>query len=316
MDAGDQTGAPHITFAFKLRMAAMDLLEKMTTFVRVVEAGGLSAAARQLRVSPAAVSRQISTLEAALRTPLLLRTTRRMVVTEGGRRYYERCVRILREVEDAQSIGREDAAEGLLKLSAPVTFGLARVVPQMHSLLSRHPGLRVDLRLEDRVIDLALEDADVAIRVGIPLPDSVGLVAHKLQEFRRVLVAAPGYLRKRGEPKTPEALARHDALVFSAGAGDSWALYQGEREARVRINVLFRSNSLHALRELAVSGDGIALVPAWFVREELRARSLRTVLAGWQSEVIAVNAIHRTAHRRAVRVRALIDHLRSAWAAG
>jgi DNA-binding transcriptional LysR family regulator len=130
----------------------MDLLEKMSTYVRVIEAGSFSAAAKQVRLSPAAVSRQIAALEAEVRFPLVLRSTRRMEVTPAGRRYYERCLRILREVDDAQSVGRSEVLDGLLQVSAPVSFGLARVVPHMHALMSKHPGVRIDLRLEDRLI--------------------------------------------------------------------------------------------------------------------------------------------------------------------
>ena len=158
----------------------MGLLDKMATYVRVIEAGSFSAAAKQLRVSSAAVSRQIATLEAELGAPLLARSTRRMAVTSAGRRYYERCLRILRDVDEAQAIGRGEGLDGLLLVSAPVTFGLARVVPHVHSLLTKHPGLRVDLRLEDRLIDLVLEGVDVAIRVGGELPESTGLVAHRI----------------------------------------------------------------------------------------------------------------------------------------
>src|SRR2546425_7666131 len=203
----------------------MDLFEKMATYVRVVEAGSFSAAAKQLRISPAAVSRQITTLEDELRVPLLRRTTRKMSITPAGRRYYERCLRILRDVDDAQTIGRTGATEGLLIVSAPVTFGLACVVPHLSSFMATNPGLRMDLRLEDRLIDLALEGVDVAVRVGSVLPDSTDVVALELMSFRRVLVAAPEYLKRHGEPRTPEALAKHSALTYSfADALDSWIL--------------------------------------------------------------------------------------------
>ena len=293
----------------------MDLFDKMVTYVRVIEAGSFSAAAKQLRISPGAVSRQIATLEAELRVALILRSTRRTTITRDGRRYYERCLRILRDVDDAQAIGRSDQLDGVLQVNASVTFGLARVVPHLPAFLKKHPGLRLDVRLEDRLIDLALENADVAIRVGSSPPDSAELVAHRLLGFRRVLVASPGYLRRRGEPKTPEALAKHDALTFAAGsAPDSWVLRSDEREARVRLNIMFRSNALHALRELAVNGVGIALLPDWLVTEEVERRALHVILAPWQTEPVPVIALHRTGHRGEPRVRALIDHLRAAYA--
>jgi DNA-binding transcriptional LysR family regulator len=291
----------------------MDLLEKMATYVRVVEAGSFSAAAKQLRISPAAVSRQISTLEDDLRVSLLRRTTRKMSITPAGRGYYERCLRILREVDDAQALGRTGATEGLLSISAPVTFGLACVVPHLSSFMAAHPGLRVELRLEDRLIELALEGVDVAIRVGSVLPDSTDVIAHELMSFRRVLVAAPAYLKKHGEPKTPEALAKHDALAYPSDALDSWILVHQEREARVRLNAVFRSNAPSALRALSIDGTGIALLPAWFVDEDLERRALRLVLPGWETEPVAVRALHRREHRGSARVRALVEHLRAAY---
>jgi DNA-binding transcriptional LysR family regulator len=290
----------------------MDLLEKMATYVRVVEAGSFSAAAKQLRISPAAVSRQISTLEEELRVSLLRRTTRKMSITPAGRGYYERCLRILREVDDAQALGRTGATEGLLSISAPVTFGLACVVPHLSSFMAPHPGLRVELHLEDRLIELSLEGVDVAIRVG-SVPDSTDVIAHELMSFRRVLVAAPAYLKTHGEPKTPEALAKHDALAYPSDALDSWILVHQGREARVHSNAVFRSNAPSALRALAIDGTGIALLPAWFVDEDLERRALRLVLPGWETEPVAVRALHRREHRGSARVRALVEHLRAAY---
>ncbi len=293
----------------------MDLLEKMSTFVRVVEAGNFSSAAKQLRLSAAAVSRQIATLEEELKVSLLRRSTRRMAITAAGRLYYERCLRILREVEDAQALGRGAAIDGFLRVNAPVTFGLARLVPHLHALMQRHRGLRLDLRLEDRLIDLALEGMDVAIRVGGAPPESSDVVAQPLFGFRRILVASPRYLKRMGEPKTPEALAKHDALTHPLGnAPDSWSLTDGEREARVRLNVMVRSSALHAVRALAEAGAGVALLPDWLVTDEVRARSLRVVLPAWHTEPVSVHALYRTAQRGSARVRALIDHLRAAYA--
>jgi DNA-binding transcriptional LysR family regulator len=295
---------------------AMDLLDKMATYVRVIEAGSFSAAAKQLRISPAAVSRQIATLEAELDAALLLRSTRRMTITDAGRRYYERCASILRDVEDARATVRGEGATGLLRVSAPVTYGLATVVPAIPALTAKHPELRVDLRLEDRLIDLVLEGVDVAVRVG-PLPITTELVAHKLSEFHRVAVASSSYLRRRGTPKTPEALAAHDILSHAYDrSGRVAALVEpaSGRSARVRLDVRFSSNAGHVLRGLAVAGAGVAMLPSWFVAGELRRGSLRRVLPGWQSEPVPVHALHRTDQRGEARVRAFIDHLRAALA--
>ncbi len=293
----------------------MDLLDKMATFVRVLEAKSFSAAAKQLRISSAAVSRQIATLESELGVTLLIRSTRRMNVTPEGRLYYERCLRVLREVEDAQLVGREKKVEGLLQITAPVTFGLTRIVPVMRPLMIKHPGVRIDLHLEDRVLDLAMEGVDVAIRVGTTPLQSTELVAHKIFSFRRVIVASPDYLKRKGEPKTPEGLAKHDALTYpAADLSDSWTLTSSEREARVRLNVVFRCTALQAVGELCALGAGVALLPEWLVADDVQQRSLKIILAAWTSEPVSVHAIHRVAHRGAPRVRALVDHLRASFA--
>jgi DNA-binding transcriptional LysR family regulator len=292
----------------------MDLLDKMATYVRVVEAGSLSAAGKQLRISSGAVSRQVAALEADLRRTLLRRSTRRMEVTAEGRRYYEGCLRVLREVEEAQATGRGTGPEGPLQITAPVTFGLERVVPHVAGLMTKNPGLRVDLRLEDRLLDLALEGVDVAIRVGSPPPPTADVVAHPLASFRRLLVASPAYLKRRGEPKTPEALVKHDALTYTApGLADVWRLVAEAREASVRLNVVFRSNAPHAVRELARAGAGIGLLPEWLVAEETRNKALRVVLPEWRVAPVTVYALHRTEHRGTRAVRALVEHLRAAY---
>jgi DNA-binding transcriptional LysR family regulator len=291
----------------------MDLLEKMSTFVRVVEAGSLSAAAKQLRISPAAVSRQIATLETEVRAVLLARTTRSMALTAAGREYYTRCVRILSDVEDAQTALRGDPMDGPLSISAPVTFGTARVIPHLVAFRRRHPRIRLDLRLEDRLVDPVSENVDVLLRVG-GLP-SEALVAHRLMTFSRILVASPAYLRARGEPKTPEALAKHCVLAHTRGDGHQQLSLQKEgRTTSTMMSVVFRSNSLFALRQLAIAGDGVALLPDWLVENEVERRSLRVVLPGWNGEPFSAYAMHRVELRGAPRVRAFIDYLREVLA--
>ena len=292
----------------------MDLFLGMATFVRVVEAGSLSAAARQLRLSPAAVSRQLAGLEDDVGAPLVARTTRRMSVTEAGKRYYERCVRILREVEEARSVGGRVGIDGALAVSAPVTFGLATVAPRLRALVLEHPALRLHLRIEDRLIDLSLEGVDIAIRVGSPPPPSAELVAHRLCAWRRVLVASPAYLKKRGDPKTPAALARHDVLTHGGQAiSETWRLARGDEAAQVQVNVRCSTNAAHALRDLAIDGAGIAALPPWFVDEAVRAQQLRVALPGWGSEPIVAHVIYRAAHRTRPQVRTVIDHLRTSY---
>ncbi len=293
----------------------MDLLAKMATFVRVVEAGSLSAAAKQLRVSPAAVSRQLATLEELVGAALISRTTRRMQVTPAGQAYYERCVKILRDVEDAQAIAAP-TDRGALRLSAPVTFGLASVVPKLRPFAIAHPKLRLDLYLEDRVIDLVLEGVDVAIRVATLPPVSTEIIAQRLYEFRRVLVASPAYLKKRGRPRTPAALAKHCTLTHVVdGARDTWNLVGPNGETvRVPLEVRASSNAGHVLRDLACDGGGIALLPRWFVADDVESKRLEILLPGWSNHPVQVHALFRTHLRGDPRVKLLLDHLRTSYA--
>jgi len=165
------------------------------------------------------------------------------------------------------------------------------------------------------MVDLVAEDVDVAIRIGSMVPESTDLVAHRLFAFRRVIVAALSYLKRRGEPKTPAALARHAALLHAVdAAGETWRLVSGDRATRVRMAVAFSSNAGHVLRALAIEGSGVALLPEWFIADDLARRALRIIVPGWHSEPVAVHALHRTVHRGEQRVRALLAHLKASYA--
>lgn len=292
----------------------MDLLTQMATFVRIVESGSLSAAARRLRLSLPAVSRQLRALEEELGAPLVLRTTRRLTVTELGRAYHERCVRILREVDEAQRSARAPGeVAGRLVVAASVTFGLLRVGPALPALLRAHPDLRVDLRLEDRVTDIVGDGIDVALRAGSLLADSSGLIATPLPRSQRVAVAAPAYLRRRGEPREPAALASHDALVQIAGSGapiTQWRFSLAAREETVTVREVFACNALAVLRDTAVAGLGVAVLPDWLVARELAEGTLRTVLPRWTCPPAQLSAVYRVELRGAARVRAFVEHLR------
>jgi DNA-binding transcriptional LysR family regulator len=288
----------------------VDLLDKMATYVRVIEAGSFSAAAKQLRISPAAVSRQIGSLERELQGALLLRSTRRMNLTALGQVYYDRSLKILHEIDEVQALGRSSRIDGPLKISAPVPFGIACVVPAIPLLLARNPNLRLDLRLEDRLIDLALEGIDIAIRVGNPPADSTEIIAHRLFSFQRILLASPQYLKQHREPHIPEALSQHRALVYTPDL-DTWALQRAAERKRVKVDVLFRSNAVHAVRALALQGAGIALLPDWFAREPLQRGELQQVLPEWHSAAISVHALQRKRQRGEARTRIVIEYLRS-----
>lgn len=290
----------------------MDLLAHMATFVKVVEAGKLSAAAKTLGLSLPAVSRQLSALEESLGGALLIRTTRMLTLTDGGRRYYEHCLRVLHEVEDAQSSMRSGTAvTGLLTVTSAVTFGLARISPHLPSLLSEHPGLRIDLRLEDRIVDLVTEGVDIAIRGGSPLPDKTSLIAHPLTTYQRVVVASPQYLQRRGTPMTPGDLTGHDVLTHlgASGVADSWVFTKSGVESVTKVRGPLRTNAVLSLRDSAVAGLGLALLPDWLVAADVTAGRLKLLLRGFASTPTVVSAVHRTELRKAPRVKAFIEHL-------
>jgi len=295
----------------------MDLLDAMATYVRVVEAGSFAGAAKQLKVTSGAVSRQVAALESELRVTLLARSTRSMSLTADGHRYHERCLRVLREVAAAQAIGAERGVEGILRVGAPVSFGLAGLMPHITTLRVKYPALRVEVHLEDRLLDTVLDGLDVVLRAGTSIPLTTGIVARRLTAFPFVLVAAPSYLEHHDRPTSPEALASHDILTCHVAAGpDVWTLENGEREACVTLtdSVVFRCHVLQGVRDLALAGQGIALLPDWLVRGDLEQELLRPVLPGWRTEAIPVSAIHRRTERDAPRVRAFVEHLAEALA--
>lgn len=291
----------------------MDLLARMTTFVRVVQAGSLSAAARQLAISTAAVSRHISELETSVAVTLLARTTRRLAPTAAGRRYYESCQRVLAEVEDAQAIGG-DQVDAPVRISVPVTVGVHAGSQLVAQLFADHPELQLELRLDDRVIDLALDDVDIAIRVAASPPMSDQVIAVPLSSWSRVLVASPVFLRRIGAPTTPEDLAPHPALASgSEGRRVTWTLVDGERSADVRMPARLVTNSGHAMRDIAIAGYGIARLPPWFVANDIKRRRLQRVLPDWEATPTAIYALYRPAGRKRRHVKRIVDYLRRAY---
>ncbi len=287
----------------------------MTTFVRVVQAGSLAAAARSLRLTPAAVSRQLSGLEAELGVPLLVRTTRQLSMTDEGRRFFEHAERTCRSADAARASVRVDhAVEGRVTISAPTAMGPSGLDVSLAALLSAHPGLRVDLRLEDHSVDLVAEAVDVAIRAGLPRPDSASLVSFPIADVERIVVAAPSYLRSRGEPPHPSDLKRHDALVhLHDGSGVGVWVFEHERAASLSVEVAgpLRANAFHTLRTAAVTCVGIAVLPGFVVAEDLDKKRLRILaLGGYRPARQSVYALVRTETKDLPRVRAFLHHAR------
>jgi DNA-binding transcriptional LysR family regulator len=287
----------------------MDLNE-IVIFAKVVETGGFSAAARQLDLPKSTVSRKVSELEDRIGARLIHRTTRKLGLTDAGRLYYEHGARIVAEVEEAeQSIRRmESEPRGLLRVTAPLAFDM--LGPILADYLGRHPDVRIDLTCSDRNVDLVEEGYDVAIRAG-HLADS-SLVARSLGTLRRILVAAPAYLRKRGRPRAVRDLTKHECIVFGAGnTPNLWTLFAGYEKQEIRVTPRLSANNFEILMESARAGVGIAMVPEFLCAGDLRARRLARVLPDWCSAEIPVQAVYPTARHLSPKVSAFIELVRA-----
>ena len=267
-------------------------------------------------MSLAAVSRQLSALERELGVPLVLRTTRRLALTEAGRAYHAEAIRVLAAVDRARETVRGSRrVEGRVVVSAGVTVGLTMVVPLIPRLLQRHPGLVIDLRLEDRNQDLVRDAVDLAIRVGEGLLDSTSIVAQRIGTFRRILLASPGYLQERGTPRSAGELARHAALIQPQlePVSGIWRLAKGSQVEEVRVGERLACNAPLVLRELCLAGLGVALLPDWLVQDELAQGRLRHVLPELASPEVPVTAVYRVEQRGWPRLRPLLDALREGF---
>jgi DNA-binding transcriptional LysR family regulator len=291
----------------------MSLFDQMETFVRIVQAGSLSGAARQLRRSVPGVSRQLHALEQELGVQLVVRSTRRMNLTDAGRHWYETSLRVLRELDEARErIASPGEVRGSLVVSASVSLGLGLIVGCLPAINAAHPHLVIELRLEDRLIDFIGEGVDVAIRAGAPPPDSTAYQAHRLTTFSRRLVAAPAYLERHGTPRTPEQLARHACLVQVAASHVRWMLLRGDEAREVDVQDPIRSTAPLALRDLARAGLGVALLPEWLVEQDLASGTLKAVLKEWSGIPVSAWAVHRVELRSSVSVRAFVEGLAAA----
>ena len=287
-----------------------DSLEEMTAFARVVAAGSLSAAARDLGVSTAVVSRRLAGLEARLGVRLLHRTTRRLSLTDEGASYHEACARILSEIEaaDAAASARRVEPQGILKVAMPASFGHKHVAPLVPAFAKRFPKVQLSLSLSDRTVNVVEEGYDMAIRIG-ELQDS-SLAARKLAPNRRVVCASPSYLRAHGTPRRPEDLLQHNCLTATE-LHMNWEYRDpvGKR-GMVRVTGRYACDNWEVLREWAVAGLGVALKSTWDVRTHLEDGSLIPLLPGYEFGAnIAIYAVYP--HRRYLpaKTRAFIDFL-------
>ena len=284
---------------------------EMEVFVRAVEAGSFSAAARALGLTPSAVSKLVDRLESRLGVQLVKRSTRRLDLTPEGRSYLERSTAILADIEETEREVSEGGAapRGLLRVNASIPFGTHQVVPLVPEFLARFPGITLDLSLTDAVIDLIEERADVAIRVGA-LRDS-SLKARRLGESRRLVVASPAYLARAGTPREPADIARHACIAFNfRPALNEWPFRVGGATVAVPVPRTVLANNGETVRDFALAGLGLARLGAFHVARDVEAGTLVPVLeefdAGDAEQVHAIFMGHR---RMPARVRVFLDFL-------
>lgn len=288
----------------------MEKLTALKVFRAVCELGSFSGAARKLRLSNAAVSKNVRELEDELGARLLERTTRRVSMTEAGEAYWRRASAILDELQalDAATKDHGGLPRGTLRVAAPMSLGIAQVAAMVGAFLVEQPELHIELEMNDRYVDLVGEGFDVALRGGA-LSDS-SLVARRLCALERTLCAAPAYLQRHGRPRRPEDLARHRCLVYSlAKAPTRWTLQRKARRARLDIQGPLSVNSSLALVAAASAGAGIALLPAVTAREALAAGQLEAVLPDWSAEPQSLFAVYPRHHQVSQRVRLFVDFL-------
>lgn len=278
----------------------------MLVFAEIVARGSFTAAAKSLGRSKASVSKEIAALEKRLGAQLLRRTTRTMSLTEIGEAFHTRCLRVAEEAELAELSVSELQAEprGEIRIAAPMTFGQRQLAPLLPGFLERHPEVRIDLDLTDRLIDLVREKFDLALRIGL-LRDS-SLVARRLGSMRLVVCASPAYLEAHGTPQTPEDLTHHECNGY-APPPESWEFNGGRKVAtKGRLNI----DNGDALAQAALAGSGIVYLPVSVVAEELRAGSLVPLLQDHTSERKGgIWAVYPANRHLSPKVRAFIDYM-------
>jgi DNA-binding transcriptional LysR family regulator len=290
----------------------MDRIDAMQAFVAVADLQGFAPAARKLGLSPSGLTRLIAALEERLGARLLQRTTRSVTLTDGGARYLERARRILADVEEAERAaeGERIRPGGRLVVSAPLGFGRLHVSPVVSAYLARYPEVAADLRLSDRMINLVEEGVDLAVRIG-HLPDST-LVARQVGEMRRIVVASSDYLKRRGEPKTPQEITSHDTIQFGAmSAGPDWRFVEdgqkNGREIRIAVTPRFSSNSSDAAIHYAEQGGGLTRVMAYQAAASLKAKRVQIVLAKFELPAVPIHIVYPTSRLLSAKVRTFID---------
>lgn len=289
----------------------MDKFESMRAFTQVVVSGGFAAAAREMGLSRSAVNKLVISLENELGVQLLHRSTRVVTPTETGLAFYERCLEILTSLEEAErSITQlHEEPKGKLRVNAPMTFGTMHLAPAMADFLAQYPDLQVQLTLNDRFVEPIEEGFDVTVRIAAPQP-SASLIVHSLSTAQRVVCAAPSYLETHGTPSHPNELRHHSCLHYGQLAGgNQWTLLDAEGEYTVSITGVLCSNNGEVLKDAAVRGLGITLLPLFMIGTELQQGKLIPILSTYQASELTISVLYPVNRHLSIKVRLLVDFL-------
>jgi DNA-binding transcriptional LysR family regulator len=289
----------------------MDRFENMDTFVRVVEAGSISGAADRLGTAKSVVSRRLKELEEHLGVQLFHRTTRRLNLTDSGRAFYHQCVRILEDVLEAELATSQahGTLKGPLKVALPLSFGVMHMGPAVNDFLNEHPHIEFDLDFNDREVDLIQEGFDLAIRIA-NLPDS-SLIARRLTPIQSVVCASPAYVERMGTPQSPHELINHQCMVYSLIHDvEYWSLTDTKGETtRTKIHPYLKATTGEFLRDAALAGLGIILIPSFIAYKEIERGELVPLLKEYKPLQINAHAIYPPTRHLSHRVRAFVDFL-------
>lgn len=296
-------------FIFRINKA-MDRLDCIQSFVRVVETGSFSAVARERDTTQPTISKQIAALEDYLDVQLLTRSTRKLQLTQAGEQFLLHCQEVLDAAAAAEaSVGQRQKPVGTLRVSCPVAFGQHQVMPYVQGFLERYPDIRLDLTLSDRFVDLVEDGTDLAIRIG--QVNDPALIVHRIGLTRRVTVAATSYFRQRPAPQTPEALVEHNCIVYTRLAtGNEWHFQNptgGITQVMVKGNLQVDNST--AIRAAVLAGVGIAVCPVWLFGELLSSSCLSVVLKDYQPIPLPIHAVYRRGRFVSAKVRCFIEYL-------
>ncbi|HDM8069185.1 LysR family transcriptional regulator [Vibrio harveyi] len=289
----------------------MDQLSAMRAFVRVVQTGSFSATGREMNTSQTTISKKVAALEKKIGVKLLARSSRDHALTPAGAKYYQTCVDILGELDEAEAEARSEVAspQGTIRISAPVAFGRILLAPIMAEFFQRYPDINVDLQLSDQHTDLISDGIDVAIRAK-QLEDST-LIARHLFDNPMLVLAAPSYLQQHGAPKTLEDLKEHNCLVYSRMKDiNVWSFTKQNQKHAVAVNGNFQSDNGDVLLEVALTGMGIVTLPIWMVEHHLKEGRLTQLMNDYTGQNLPFNAVYLQSRYTPLKVRCLIDFLK------